>query len=105
MVRFSENTAGKVTAEFDSKDLDPANVRLIKSLNTLLFQLLRTTEEAEFFNNSAEVLRMCAAIIQQSKFPTAHKSDKVPYAHQALEFAMDLLQEQMLKAKIINYDN
>ena len=46
---------------------------------------------------------MCA-IIQQSKFPKLHKNDKVSFAHCALEYSMDLLQEQM-QSKNYNYDN
>ena len=51
-------------------------------------------------------MRMCAALIKQARFAEHLKGvDDIPYAEQALEYSMDLLQENFLKSKIINYDN
>jgi len=105
MVKFSDTVNNKVTMELDTAELTPAQVRTLKTINTLLAQLAKTTIESEFFENSAEVMRLCASIVQQANFPMAHKGEKIPYAHQALEYALDVVQEQMMKAKIVNYDN
>jgi len=106
MVKFSQKTKqNKIIVEIETNDLSPANVRLMKSLNTLLYQLLTTAEEPEFFKGAAEALRTCASLIQQSKFTELHSSSDIPYAQQALEYSMDILQEQLVNAKVVRYDN
>ncbi|HLE12864.1 MAG: hypothetical protein A2504_13460 [Bdellovibrionales bacterium RIFOXYD12_FULL_39_22] len=92
--------------EIETQDLTPSQIRLIKSLNSMLLHVITTDEESEFFEGSAEFMRMCAALIKQARFAEHLKGvDDIPYAEQALEYSMDLLQENFLKSKIINYDN
>jgi hypothetical protein len=96
----------EITIQVKINQLTPAQIRLVKSLNTALYNVLTTSEEAGFFDNSAEFMRLCASIIQQSKFTTEIKAnDKIPYADQALEYSMDILQEQIEQAKVVVYDN
>ena len=96
----------KLNIEIDTKGLSPAQIRLIRSLNAMLTHLLITDEEAEFFDGSAEFMRMCAALIKQSQFTERLLAeDNIPYADQALEFAVDVLNEHMTLSKVVHYDN
>ena len=97
----------KLTVEFDITELTPAQVRLIRSLNTVLAGLVTTDDEGEFFEASAEMMRACASLIKQSKFTSEASKQKktIPYGDQALEYSIDTLQEQMSNAKVITYDN
>ena len=96
----------KLNIEIDTNGLKPAQVRLIRSLNAMLTHLLVTDEEAEFFDGSAEFMRMCAALIKQSHFTERLLAEEnIPYADQALEFAVDVLSEHMTLSKVVHYDN
>lgn len=89
----------------DTSELSPAQVRMIKSLNTMLLHTITTDEEGEFFEGSAELMRIMASLIKQANFSTLLKSNEIPYAEQALEYSMDALADQITGAKITNYDN
>lgn len=101
----SKTYKDKVTIEIDTSEMTPAQVRLIKSLNHMLVHVIRAEEEGEFFDGSAEFMRMCASIIKQAKFPDTWESDKIPYAEQALEYSMDIVQEFISNANVVTYDN
>lgn len=92
--------------QIDTSELTPTQVRLIKSLNSLLLGVVTTDNEAEYFDDSAEAMRLCASLIQQSHFTQQFNSDKaIPYADQALEYSIDVLQEQVSSSKVVTYDN
>ena len=102
----TELTNKKLNIEIDTHGLTPAQVRLIRSLNAMLTHLLITDEEAEFFDGSAEFMRLCASLIKQSQFTERLLADDdIPYADQALEFAVDVLSEHMTLSKVVQYDN
>lgn len=91
---------------FNTEELSPAQIRLIKTLMSHLMNTITTDEEPEFFEGSAEIMKICAALIQHSNFSERFKKvSKVPYAEQALEYSVDLLQEHMQNAKVTNFDN
>lgn len=98
---------GKVVKiEFDGSELTPQQVRLIKSLNTMLAHVLLTENEEEYFEGSAEFMRMCAALIKQARFTEELKDQSsIPYAQQALEYSVDVLQEYVTASKVVAYDN
>ena len=92
--------------QIDTSELTPNQVRLIKSLNSLLLGVITTDDEAEFFDDSAEAMRICASLIQQSDFTQQYNYNKaIPYADQAIEYSIDILQEQMSSRKVTIYDN
>ncbi|MBK26523.1 MAG: hypothetical protein CME70_21165 [Halobacteriovorax sp.] len=96
----------KLNIEIDTNGLTDAQVRLIRSLNAMLTHVLLTDEESEFFDGSAEFMRMCAALIKQSHFTEKLLAEEnIPYADQALEFAVDVLSEHMTLSKVVQYDN
>jgi hypothetical protein len=95
-----------IKIEIDGSELTPNQVRLIRSLNTMLAHVLLTENEEEYFEGSAEFMRMCAALIKQAHFTENLKdSNNIPYAQQALEYSMDVLQEYVTNAKVVTYDN
>ena len=95
----------KVYIELDGTELTDQQIRLLKSINAMMEHVLTTEEESEFFEASAEAMRMCASLIKQSHFAGELELDGVPYADQALEYSMDVLSEHMNNAKIVHYDN
>ena len=95
-----------ITIEIDSTGLSPAHLRMIRTFNGLMVDLLSTKSETEYLNQSAEVLRICASLIQQASFIEQGKETcKIPYSEQVLEYSMDVLQEHMQKANVTNWDN
>lgn len=97
--------AKKVLIEIDSTHLNAAQIRLLKSINTMIAQVLTTEEESEFFEGSAEVMRMCAALIKQAHFADDLEVGGIPYADQAIEYSMDILTEHLTNSKVVHYDN
>ena len=95
-----------IRIEIDGTELTPNQVRLIRSLNTMLAHVMLTENEEEYFEGIAEFMRMCAALIKQARFTENLKdSANVPYAQQALEYSMDVLQEYVTASKVVTYDN
>lgn len=95
-----------IRIEIDGSELTPNQVRLIRSLNAMLAHVLMTDNEEEYFEGSAEFLRMCAALIKQAHFTENLKTvNNIPYAQQALEYSMDVLQEYVATSKVVTYDN
>ena len=95
-----------IKIEIDGSELTPQQVRLIKSLNTMLAHVMLTENEEEYFEGSAEFMRMCASLIKQARFTEALKDQtNIPYAQQALEYSVDVLQEYVTASKVVTYDN
>lgn len=95
-----------IKIEIDGSELTPQQVRLIRSINTMLAHVLVTENEEEYFEGSAEFMRMCAALIKQAHFTENLKGvNNIPYAQQALEYSMDVLSEYITNSKVVNYDN
>lgn len=97
----------KLVIELSVDQMHPGQVRLIRSINTVLGHLATTCEEADFFEQSAELMRLCASLIQQTNFTMGEQKKKSPiaYGDQALEYSIDTLQEQIHMAKVVTYDN
>ncbi len=101
------NKKTKLNLEFDTSEMSATQVRLIKTLTAALANVMVTEDECEYFEQSSEILRLCASIVQESNFSTISAANKssIPYGEQALEFALDNLTEQMAMAKVVKYDN
>jgi len=90
----------------DTKNLRQEQVRLLKSIQSMLLHVATTEHEKDFFEGSADLMRMCAALIKQANFCKKLKTTNgIPYANQALEYSLDVLSEHMSSSKIITYDN
>ena len=81
--------------------MNPAQIRLIRSVASVIKSLLETKKESDFFNNSAELMRLSASLIKQSSFSL----EDPLHSNQALEYSLDILQDYMANAKVISYDN
>lgn len=95
----------KIFIEIDTTEMTAAQVRMLKTLNSLMSHVLVTENEGEFFDSAAEVMRMAASLIKQANFTNDMKGNDIPYAEQVLEFSIDVLQEHMSQAKVVSYDN
>lgn len=91
--------------KIDTNELSPNQIRLIKSVNSMIMHVLTTRQEDEFFDGSADLMRMCAALIKQAHFIEIQDISEIPYGKQALEYSVDILREHMEKSKVVTYDN
>lgn len=87
----------------DTEELTPTQVRLIKTIHSLLANVITADEESEFFETSSELMKKTAEIIKHSSFAAENK--QMAYGDQAVEFAVDTLNESMDENKIQNLDN
>jgi hypothetical protein len=95
----------KLILTLDIEELTPAQVRLIKSVHSTLAHVLTTENEGEYFEASAEIMKICASLIKQSHFANTGKKEKIAYADQALEYSMDMLNEHVTTNKSLNFNN
>jgi hypothetical protein len=89
--------------KFNTEGLSPTQARLIKTIHSLLATVITSEEEAEYFEASAGLLKKAAELIKHSNFPLENKS--MSYAEQALEFALDSLNETIEADQLSNIDN
>jgi hypothetical protein len=89
--------------EIDTEEMNNQQVRLIKTINTMLAHVLTTEEEDEYFDSSSELLRLVASAVKKANFS---KNDSgIEYSQQALEFCVDTLSNQIYEDDLIKYDN
>jgi uncharacterized protein YaaN involved in tellurite resistance len=89
--------------KLSTEELSQTQVRLIKSINGLMAQLLTAEDESEYFELSSELLKKAAEIIKHSHF--ANQDTLMNYGDQAVEFAVDFLNESLDNNKVGNIDN
>jgi hypothetical protein len=89
----------------DNAGLSAAQMRLIRSIHSMLLHISSVKNEEEFFEGSAELMRMVAQAVQQSDFVQSKGDEEINYAEQAVEFAIDVVNEALQKRKVISYDN
>lgn len=90
----------------DVSELNSNQIRLIRSINTMLTHVLTTDDECDYFDGSSELLRMVASAVKQANFTSDFKfQNNIPYAEQALEFSMENLQDHISGNKVVSYDN
>lgn len=90
----------EIVIKLNVEELSPAQVRLLKTITTMLTTVLTAEEESEYFDSSAELLRKTVELIKKSHFAQTNKN--MDYAEQAVEFAIDFLDEEDSKE---NFDN
>lgn len=96
-------TEKELVIKLSTEELSAKQVRLVKTINSLLSHVLSADEEGEYFEASAELLKQVATAINQSNFPTAHKG--MDYGTQAVEYAVDFLNETLEEKSLTNIDN
>ena len=92
----------ELTMKLNVEGLTPTQIRLIKSIHSLLANVVSSEDEAEYFEMSAELMKKAAEVIKNSQFALDHK--EMAYGNQAVEFAVDSLNEQM-EDGLNNFDN
>ncbi len=89
--------------ELNTEEMSPAQIRMIKSINSMLAHVITTEEEEEYFDGSSELLRMVASVIKKANF--SNQDGKIEYSKQALEFCADVLSDQIYEDDLMKYDN
>ena len=90
----------ELVIKLDTTEMTPTQIRLIKSVNGLLAHVLSADEEAEYFDASAELLKKAAEIIRHAQF--AEKNKSMGYGQQAVEYAVDFLNESFNDNNLID---
>lgn len=99
-------TTKEIDLTLDASELSSAQIRQIRSLANMIHQVLTVEDESDFFEGSAELLRLCGALIKQSNYVVKNmKEHKINYSDQALEYAIETLQDHMISSKVVKYDN
>jgi hypothetical protein len=89
--------------KMETEGLSTTQIRLIKNIHSLLAAVVTSEEEGEYFEASAELVKKAAELIKHSNFPITHKN--ISYGDQAVEFAIDSVNESMNENKMNNFDN
>lgn len=102
----SSNLESSTSLSADHPGLDKVQLRLLRSLQQLLPHLMTTEDENEFFESGRELLKLFALSLNQSNFEKkASRNKKFSYATQALEFALDHLEEDLKNSQTLILDN
>jgi hypothetical protein len=95
-----------VKVEFDTTELNSQQIRLIKGICSMLNHVLTTDNEGEYFEGSADLMKMVASAVKQANFTTEWATNaNIPYAQQALEFCIDSISDQMYETDFVKHDN
>jgi hypothetical protein len=95
-----------VTVTFDTTELNTQQIRLIKSICSMLNHVMTTDDEAGYFDGSADLMRLVAGAVKQANFTTEWcEQNGIPYAQQALEFCIDTISDQMYSDDLVKHDN
>jgi len=102
--RFLEEK--KINLKFDTTEMNPQQIRLVKSITSLLSYVLTTDDESEYFDQSSELMKLIAVAIKESNFAAIWSENQdIEYSTQALEFCLDNLGEEIHSNKIGRFDN
>lgn len=90
----------------DTTELSAEQVRLIKSINSMLTHVMSTESEKEYFTGSSDLLRVVAIAIKQANFnKTQLAGESIDYEQQVLEYCADALIDEIHSGKLVRYDN
>ena len=89
--------------KFKTEELSPPQARLIKTIHSLLATVMTSEDESEYFEASAGLLKKAAELIKISNFAVENKN--MSYGDQAVEFAMDTLNETIEENQLSSLDN
>ena len=90
----------------NTAEMNPAQIRLIKSIHSMLSTVLTTENEEEYFETSKNLMMLVSNVIEKSNFATVFTTgEKIPYAKQALEFSLDFVSEEIYSGNVSKHDN
>lgn len=89
----------------DTAEMDTAQIRLIKRINSIVCNMMVTDDESEYFQLSSELLKLTGQSIKDANFSKYwSENSNIKYADQALEFGVDALSEE-LSTQLVPQDN
>ncbi len=96
-----------LTIQLDSSELNPAQERLIRYMNSMLLSALTSKDEGEYFESSNEAMRMLASLIRRANFneSTLAQAKDIPYETQVLEYCMETINDDIIDNKTVIFDN
>ena len=94
----------ELVLKFNTQDLSPMQVRLLKQVHTMLTQVVTAEDEAEYFETAAQLMQQTVQLIKHSNFPATQR-DGIPYGDQAIEYAVDFINEVLASNGHVNIDN
>jgi len=96
----------KLNLEIDTTELDSAQIRLIKKINSMMTNMMVTDDEADYFNSSSELLKLIAQSVKDANFSKFwSENSNIRYSDQALEFGVDSLTEDLSAQNLASLDN
>ena len=105
MINF--NKKKNRSLNLDTSELSPAQERLIRYIHTAIIQAITTSDEAKYFEEASESVRMLSNLIKQANFTqkNTHAVNTIPYSTQALEFCVETITEAIEEEDITIFDN
>ncbi len=94
-----------LTIELDTAELNPQQVRLVKTINSLIAHIATTEDENDYFETCSALMKQVAAFVKQANFNDFPPYDEIPYAEQALEYSIDSIIDNIHSDKLNSYDN
>lgn len=89
----------------DTEELKARQVRVMKSIVSTLSYVMKTKNEAEYFEASSELMKLVASAVKDANFNDQAEKGDIAYATQALEFCVDNLLDHIQSSEVIRYDN
>jgi hypothetical protein len=89
----------------DVSELSPQQIRLLKTINSMLKHITVTDDEEDFFETSAELMKQIASLIKQANFNEFPPNEEISYAEQAIEYSLESIADKIYCPKLNTYDN
>lgn len=93
----------ELVIKLNVEEMTPRQVRLVKSITSLLSNVVSADEEAEFFDASSELFKKVAELVKHSQFAETNRN--INYGEQAVEYSIDNLNETIEGRNLHNIDN
>lgn len=90
----------ELTITLNTEDLTPEQIRILKAMSALMTNVLSADEEGEYFEASSQLMKKAADLIRKSHFAKDHK--QMPYGEQAVEYAVDFLNDALNGSEFID---
>jgi hypothetical protein len=90
----------EITITLNTEDMTAEQVRILKAMSALMTNVLTSDEESEYFEASAQLMKKAAELIRKSHY--AHDHKQIPYGEQALEYAVDFLNDALNGSEFID---
>ncbi len=91
--------------EMNVEEFSPQQIRLIKTITSLLSHVGVTDDEDDYFETCSELMKQIAAFVKQANFNDFPPYDHIPYAEQALEYSIDNIVNNIHDEKLNSFDN